>query len=490
MTSRSILCRVGVTVVVVVLASTLQACRTGPEIDVTTPLPAAVPQFPRHVDAVVRVTTSNGLTIPADYQGFSFEASAMCGLLRLDNRHRARFERLFRNLGPGVIHVGGRSTDLARWVPNGRASCSHAEPVITTNEIRTIFHLARRVGWKVLWELPLAHFDPAKDAAEASAIASIAGNRLLGWTIGNEPDLYYRFWSRPLSWGYVNFFHQWNRTRIAVQHAVPTSRFVGPETCCNYLDFGSFAGDARDMVSALSLHYYAGSTPSNPVAYLLSRVPDQKLAQLSANAWHASARIDHMPLYVTETNTLPAGGKRGVSDTFAAGLWLVDFLFDALKLHISQADVQQSAPGAHIYYNPISRGGRPNPLYYGMLFFHNAVPPGSRFLNAHLTTSANVTAYAVGLPNDGLNVVVVNKSARRKTVEVHLGVDYQTVGVIRLAAISLAAKDSGITLGGRHVSARGTWRPRLTRFPLHGRSVTVNVPADSAAAIEFRGKRG
>jgi hypothetical protein len=345
------------------------------------------------------------------------------------------------------------------------------------------------VAWKVLWELPLAHFNPRRTAAEASYVASIGGDSLVGWTIGNEPDLYVKSMTRTLPWGYVNYFRQWNQTRAAVERSVPSIGFVGPETCCNPVDFGSFAGDARREVSALSLHFYSGSRTHLTAHYLLGPVPDRKLTSLASSAWQDSAQVDHLPLFVTETNTFPAGGVFGVSDTFAAGLWLVDFLFDALNLHISQADVQQS--GGDGAYNPVGPSGRANAIYYGMLFFHSVVGPASRFLGTRLTTSANLTAYAVSSENSGLNVVVINKSAYGKaaTVEVHPDAIYRYVRFFRLAATSLEARASGVTLAGARVSAQGTWRPRLTTFPLRTRLVTIAVPAGSAVCIEFRSRR-
>ena len=217
---------------------------------------------PAAVDAQVTVG-GQGAALPSEYLGVSLEASALCDLLEDDATNGAAYEQLYRNLGAGVLHVGGFSSDTAEWDPTGTASCG-SPTVLTDGEVGAFFAFAQRIGWEVLWGLPLELPDPpvpAMDAAEAAYVASVAGGSLAGFTIGNEPNLYVANGERPRGWGPTDYYQEWAGVRAAVIQAVPGAGIVAPEVCCADAvftqTFDAKAVAAGDRLSGLSFHYYA-----------------------------------------------------------------------------------------------------------------------------------------------------------------------------------------------------------------------------------------
>jgi hypothetical protein len=405
----------------------------------------------------------------------------LCEILQNDASLGAAYEQLYRNLGPGVIHV---STDAAEWQPTGTPSCG-TPTVLTESEVDAFFAFVQRIGWKVLWGLPLATFDPSAAAAEASYVASVGSGALVGWTIGNEPNLYVDLGTRPPGWDYTDYYQEWTQTRDAVIAAVPGVAIVGPDACCEDVVFTqSFAAEAGKEVSAISFHAYF-PTPQT-VETLLSAAAMQEFATGVTALWNVSAAVGQLPLYLDETNTYAGGGQQGVSNTFVSALWLSDLLFEAADLHVGQVDVQESHGGDP--YDPIGLGGQPEPVYYGMLLFHSVAGSDSHMLETRIQTSLNLTAYAVQAGDGSTRVVLVNKTGNDATVEVDTGRTYHNAYYYRLQAPNLSST-AGVTLGASAVSSQGTWAPNTNPLPLTGKTATIPLPPDSVTCIVEVGGR-
>jgi hypothetical protein len=443
---------------------------------------SAVPLLAQSFGAVVTIGSPTE-AVPADLLGFNLETSGLCNVLALDASRGSAYEQLYRNLGPGVLHLGGDSVDSSIWDAPGTPSCSPTGTVLTQAETTSLFAFARRIGWRVLWGLPLATFNPAADAEEAAAVAAIGGQTLLGWTIGNEPDLYVSSGVRPASWTFADYLSQWTQTRDAVTAAAPGVPVIGPDTCCDDQFFPSFAAAAGSEVSALSLHYYTPAGGPLTADYLLSAAAAQGFASLVSANWRA-AESDAVPLYISESNSFSGGGVAGVSNTFASSLWVAQLLFQAASLHVSQVDIQET--GTDDPYNAIDPSGNPRPLYYGMLLFHSAAGSGGRLLDTEVTTTLDVAAYAVQAPDGSVTVVLVNDTGASVTVRIDNPGVPKSASRYRLTAPGIAST-SEVTLGNHSVSAAGTWAPTLTRMAVTGASLAVTLPAYTVTCIDQSG---
>jgi hypothetical protein len=181
-----------------------------------------------------------------------------------------------------------------------------------------------------------------------------------------------------------------------------------------------------------------------------------------------------------ETASFSGGGKDGVSDTAAAALWALDYLF-VLAGH-GCAGVNMETGVNHLgwisHYTPIGDDLKGHysaaPEYYGLKAFSLA-GRGELVTAICDTTAVNCTAYATR-DNGKHCIAVINKDASQDADVAIRGVAANSAQAMRLTLPSLTAKE-GLKLGG--ASAEGAWS---------GRRETVNpaalhVPAASAALV-------
>lgn len=228
-----------------------------------------------------------------------------------------------------------------------------------------------------------------------------------------------------------------------------------------------YAGDVKDINKVISVHYYSGMTGGLPASYLLGYplaatgspavVPPTALQYQnpgqtpyfwvpSLMGWAAGvAHQNGMNFRINEMNTVDGGGQPGASDTFAASLWTVDTLFelaangvDGVNFHGANGGLRNVVAGTtckvqNVTYNapctptPIyapfsfniqhSATSYPliytldsvNPLYYGLYFFHLAVPDNSKLLPVSVQTPSYLKVWATQAPDGSIRVALINK---------------------------------------------------------------------------------
>jgi hypothetical protein len=91
-----------------------------------------------------------------------------------------------------------------------------------------------------------------------------------------------------------------------------------------------------------------------------------------------------IPLRADELNSVSCGGARGVSDTFASALWVLDTLFDMARVGADGVNIDTFHNAIYEPFAVSERDGRwtaqVRPLYYGLLMFGQAAPPRARLL--------------------------------------------------------------------------------------------------------------
>ncbi len=185
------------------------------------------------------VSQQKASPIPSSFVGINLEMVDLCAVLRTDAAHQKAYEQLYKNFATGTFHVGGHSADEALWRPGAKPACL-GHPIITKTLVQSLFAFARRIHWNVIWGLNFLIDNPQMIASEAAYVAAVGGSTLLGFSIGNEPELFVNRGERPAGWGYSNFLTQWEAYRNAVLAQVPTAKFFGPEACCKTSWFSSF----------------------------------------------------------------------------------------------------------------------------------------------------------------------------------------------------------------------------------------------------------
>jgi hypothetical protein len=434
-------------------------------------------------NAVVTIdSTRAGPAVPRSFLGLSTEwdsVDAYAG--RVGHRRaglRALLAPLVAETGGLALRIGGDTADQAWWNPRGLPRPPAVLQDVTPATLDAVAWLARGLGGPVTLDVNL----PLGDPQNARALAAAARRRLPRGAldtleIGNEPDLY----TRARVFRVPGHVHRRVRKRprygpdayrrdvmpylgVLTQRPRPAARlavagFAGPGW---WPSLPGLLDAARGRVGALSGHLYAlprcgGAAP--PVSWLLTTTASRGRAA-SLSPLVALARRYRLPVHVTELNSAACGGRPGLSDSFAATLWLTDTLFALLRDGVEQADVHTWAHARYAVFDVAGTTATARPPLTAMLAFARAAPPASRLI----ATGGDLGPLRAWATID-----------RRRTV--------------RVALIAPTAVRARLAIGRRRCAV--TWMASQRRrtvarvCPRNGR-LEIALPARSLAVVTMR----
>jgi hypothetical protein len=316
------------------------------------------------------------------------------------------------------------------------------------------------------------------------------GDRLLALEIGNEPDLFTRSGHRLGLYDYAAWLAQYRRYKAAIRALLPHATFAGPDLAGASDWMTQFARDEGQDIALLTAHHYIAGQASSS-ATVDTMLAEEKKYQPALNQFQAASETANRPWRMCETASFSGGGREGVSDTFAAALWALDYLL-VLAGH-GCAGVNMETGVNHLgwisHYTPIADDLHGHygaaPEYYGLLAFAQ-LARGEMLGVACETTGLDLTAYAFRPEAGKLCLVLVNKDRTQDAAADFTGLAGMVRGrTMRLTGPSLEAKD-GVRLGGAMVEENGTWGGAKSEpvAVANGRA-RLHVPASSAALLWF-----
>ena len=419
---------------------------------------------------------------------------------------------LLNALGGGVLRIGANSVDETTWTPDGTGQISgQVAPV----DIANFAAMIRRCPlWKVIYGVNFDGKDgstasPALAAGEASYAAQQLGAQLLGFEIGNEPDLYgsgltYDIFLNGGTLPDGTVVAGWNAFAQAIRSAVPHAVLTGPAASSDKKGWAEdFAPSETGNIALLTEHYYisnySSAAPSIPgmLAY-----PGPGIVS-ALQTLQTAASANHLPFRIDECNTYFASKKpAGVANAFAAALWAIDFIFTNAQYGSSGVNFHNT--GNTSGYAAIGESdsviASVQPLYYGMFLFSKLFPlslPGVLLESTLTVTGVALSAFAVALL-DGTRVVLNNKdTASAANVTISGFAPWTRTALIttlasagdtpadQLANLGIYNGGGPITFGGEPVALNGQWNGRPTEMPVSGASLTVAIQPATAAVIHF-----
>jgi hypothetical protein len=179
----------------------------------------------------------------------------------------------------------------------------------------------------------------------------------------------------------------------------------------------------------------------------------------------ADAKVARARPIMSETNSICSGGLAGVSNSYAAALWAIDYMLTGAENGVYGMNFHDRFTASCTPYSPLCPvPGRPGeftaePLYYGMLFAHllgagNLLPVAVRVPS----TSDNVTAFALKPATGGVRLIVENLTGQHTSLTLSVGGRATSASVLHLTAPGLTAT-SGVKIQGAAVGASGTINP-------------------------------
>jgi hypothetical protein len=383
------------------------------------------------------------------------------------------FLNLLGDIAPGqrpVLRVGGESADFSWYSGVGGKQPAWDQYTITPNLLKVAAATAQGIHGQLIMDLNLEAADKDYTVAEAQAMLKYIGaSNILAMEIGNEPELYHHFaWyhaksgarilGRPASWSLPQYRAQFASFAAGIPKGVT---IAGPASGLgDWLDqLGTFLHD-EPKVGLVTMHAYplkhcsaashvtipdvlANSTSDG---YVNEVAPFVKTAQ----AYHRSIRIDEM-------NAITCGGTRGVSDSFATALWMMQTLFGLDKIGANGINVNVPAGTINAILNPVSIHGHTEfqvqPEYYAMMMFAQAAPPGSKLLKLSGSTPSTLQTWAARDSAGNVRVVLINKSSSSEATTIHVPGAVGPGALEELHARSLTST-SDVSLGGQTFGAQ------------------------------------
>jgi Glycosyl hydrolase family 79 C-terminal beta domain len=483
---------------------------------VGTQLQASPP--PQLVGASPRTSASltlarSATTVPSSFLGLSTEYWA----LPIYERHLSLFERMLSLIhadsdGPLVLRIGGDSADHSFWAPRERHTPRWAFDVngAWLSHVRT---LVDRLGLRVILDLNLVTSSPRRGAQWAQAAeAELPRGSIVGFEVGNEPDIYsHHYWRLAISRAapgahlalprsisasnYVKDFQSYGQQLRSLTSRAP---LAGPVLAHPALDVGwvsKLLAAAHPGLGLVTAHTYPYSAcvkqPTSSSYPTIARLLSERASTGVAQAVAPAVRLAHragLPFRMTELNSVTCGGRRGVSNTFATALWAPDTLFELLRTGVDGVNM-------HIRANPINApfalwGNRldARPLLYGLIMFVRTLGPHAQLVNVGLRQSPtlHLKAWAVRVLGDTLHVLLIDKG--RHSARVDLRLPASGIATVQRLLASSASATSGVTLAGQHLGADGAWhgRRQVETIAPGPNGYDVTVPATSAALVSVR----
>ena len=465
-------------------------------------------------DQIVSATVggqASGRPQPTGFVGASLEYSALHVYTgRNPNAINPVLIALLRNLVPGqtpVLRIGGNSADATWWPVPNTIPPGGIRYGLTPGWLRTTGALARALGARMIMGVNFAGDRPDLAAAEADALLSGIGSKYIqAFEVGNEPDVYAMFpwyhsrtgrliYARSHSWSLDSFMADFARWRAAL----PSYPLAGPA----FAELNWLSGLPRFIASepglgVLTVHRYplraCVQDPTQPgyptIPALLQDSSSQGVAQ-AVGPYVSYAHAKGIPFRVDEMNSASCSGKPGVSNTFAAALWVLDTLFNLAKVGVDGVNIHSLPHAAYELFTFTHRqqawSAFVHPEYYGMLLFGQAFPPGAQLLPTDVSPDGPLKVWATRDPQFHTRVVVINKDLTNSYL-----LRLQVPGFTKdaklewLQAPSVSSTD-GVTLGGQSFGDSSTTgvlgAPQTqTASPLLGQ-YTITVPPASAVML-------
>jgi len=424
--------------------------------------------------------------IPHSFLGFSTEYTT----LPVDERHITLYRRVISMLhvrgdGPFVLRVGGDSSDHALFDAHIHKLPRWAFDLTVPFVARTA-RLVREMRLRVILDLNLITATPqSADAWAREAEATMPKRSIIGFEVGNEPDLYsLAFWTQTTEadrFGgkvlpkditpadYVEDFDTYSRllSRAAPHVPLYAPALANPNADLSWI--ATLLASPHPGLRTVSGHRYPfsacafpGSSQYPTVDRILSEEATLGMAQ-SVEPPGMLARRAGLPFVLTEFNSITCGGLDGVSNTFATALWAPDAVFEleragvqAVHLHARQTTIN----------DPFTFDGPrfvARPLLYGLILFARTLGPDARLVQMQIRSPSpeHLKVWAVKVGTHTLHILFINKGPQQLRVSLQLPAT-APAKVERLLAPSPSSR-FGVTLGGQRLNRDARWvGPRVT----------------------------
>ncbi|KAK4669095.1 uncharacterized protein QC763_0029010 [Podospora pseudopauciseta] len=313
------------------------------------------------------------------------------------------------------VRVGGTTQDRATYNAQSSAAVTYsvsnpADAPMSLTFGPSFFDLAASYPGKVIIGLN-RRLNNLGNTLAASRLAHQRMRNLDSIELGNEPNFYTN--SDPIAGGTWNAARdrasqvEWQRalaSNLTTSSIISAGVFFGTDKF-NNANLAREEGNAMAAVKNFNSHNYPQWAGTYNLARLMSHSAiATQIAPFKAEA--AAARVAGKDYIMGETNSATQGGG-GISPTFGAALWIVDYVAQSLLLGIKSIYFHQGTIGncQYCWWGRFSMG---NP-YYGAYFITAALAEAQRIapLDSFLN---NFGGYAIYKDNKPIRILLINSN--------------------------------------------------------------------------------
>jgi hypothetical protein len=294
---------------------------------------------------------------------------------------------LVERAGGVVIRIGGNTQEFAAQVPLGSLPNGRTFDKVDSGSNQTtktpavlytpdMFYMANNISslLNIKWFFGIPFNDSTNwRLTIAESAENILGDNLLGLQAGNEPDFYQQF-GRRVTYSPQQYTDEVGSLLSAIQ-ANPNipikNNLIGPSISTiiwqpeDVWNTG-FIDKYKENLYALSVeHYqnnncaiYSGGSPDNPILdpqTLIAGYLTHNEAISLVNIYLSSTMLAQqagLPFIMFETNTASCGGFAGISNSYGAALWALDYGFQMAYGNFTHGLLHIG--GQNVYYNPFT----------------------------------------------------------------------------------------------------------------------------------------
>ncbi len=487
-----------------------------------TPTPTAVPEYRQPgppkgsplipvAPMMVNVTgTPVGTELKPGLIGLSLEATDL-GDPRLSGSNEEILSSL-QGLGKPMLRFGGNAVDRRFfWTSSNeplpsRLEGDEAHPVraVGPEDLKRVNTLLEAADAKIGLTVPLGHYDPERAADMMGYASKIFGDRLVGFTVGNEPNGYPKTGLRPSGWGVNDYLTELKAYATAIHQKAPGVPIIGPGTYSESW-WAPFANADLPQKKILSFHHYPLSQcdgtedpQGEPIMKnLMDRTIHVRAQDYRKRAMAPAARAG-LETWIPETGVSACPGSNETTETHASALWSVDYALSAAQLGIPRLGFHSSlltcTGGPPM--SAICSGGpylKPDKTfderanYFGLSLVAELQP--GMFLKAEQSGGGLSYAYALKHADGAMTVIVVNQNnpAKHAQTKVTLKLPEKAVKgtMSQLAGATYKIENESKIDGQEEPAVAPSERPLIPGFEPGMSTVTLPVTAGTASVFHF-----
>jgi hypothetical protein len=379
------------------------------------------------------LTSSPGASVSMPPVGVSLEYPVMAQDLGSGTCPPPALTAELQRLGSPPLQLAGQSQDFT--VPAGAQTSSTPNwEALTTyslpSEFWTRLHCLLSTTGEPLTVGLNARTGQLSWAEQMVAAATATATNGLGFSIGNEPDLYYlpdfASLDKPQTGEEPLDANLYLRTVAALRPAIGAAPLTGPELSGPARWQATLPGVISAMhVQTVGVHVYPLSVCKTPRAATIPGLLSASVGDAPSRlAWVVSdADAAGAAPVITEANSVSCGGKSGVSDSPASAVWAVRFVLAALRTGFREVRFHFSGDPYDPFYVRGTEVVR-HPIEGAMSALNQWLPLGATLRSVPGVKGLNATAVAV--PGGQSLLILDNESAKTSKLVLRGGLGLRT----------------------------------------------------------------